>query len=1101
MNKYRFARLPRLTAGMSAALLTALCAFGGDTAEYRDSGVNLLRADKIEPAYMHGKVSAFKGLLMNDMARGRYAEQMKRPIEEECFKISVDGDVGTISFSDPLAAPYVRNPGELIHLYTCVDPMPPAQGFRCTGRVRFNKGNLRLSNGLSFKPGPDWQKFDYTGRPFFILLTPAPGAAFSIADFKMTPVYPEIGGAIALPDGGKLTRLLIPENADYITRWGIAMWRGWLWKLTGVALPITEVGEVVPTSGAFAAVRDRELERGWDLQVNSEGITLKYAEEDDIVPALFDYLRLGLNCAFYASDCEKLPPLPVAELPAIDRRARPRYNAFVSSEAQHVKSGGKCGMMRYIRNDADYFHMYNSDWIHIQNILIPVELYYKDHPEYFMMNADGRREVSFRPGFTHPCFSNRAAREVMLKGIADYARAQKGGSTRLTFEPGDTEKFCLCPECVAFNGTDKTNSDLLMDFSNAAAAELKKVNPELKLLRCAYLNRCYPPKKVKPADNIDVFFCLTEHVMPCTLHIDCEKNREGMKMAEEWKRALGDDASRMGFMTYDDARPLQAVRTAEYLNRFGNGDFYMFQWHYTPRALHFVMPRWNLGEDADKLMEEFDLNYYGKAGGIMHEITMLLDEYGRDYEHREGESAKTSLFCGHRGCRTTVLTRAQLDKIYALFDKAVAAAGDDKVLRARIFEEKKYVLAEDFNRFGPATCKNDEELKAIAGRLTDFIRMARETPARFAKVSMDQDMRGFILAATGLSIPNTGKFWANEPYVDKLLADPMAELSPRQQRIPGGFYFRTQTMRGADGPLVYSYQCTPRYCTILRRSGSGKDAVTVKLTLGEAPAAATFLAIEGQDDDKPGSCDMRVTVNGHTVFSGRNPLPEGKWGRVCVTVPAGVLKAGDNIVAVANTTPDLPSRSVRFTDPEQGKNDPQWGWIALSEMYYMDPNGDFDRFLKGATFPWHFSSTPKRGATKSRISGGKLELVGGEFGAVYFGSHNTPKLAALPGSQVKISVRASGKGNLRMGLWNYLPYRMSAGNQVMELGGYSGAGTNLLPWTDSRPFRLGDKAGEFVCELTVPANGGLFIPRVYAEDGGNATVTNFRMDILPPKSE
>ena len=34
------------------------------------------------------------------------------------------------------------------------------------------------------------------------------------------------------------------------------MWQAWLWKLTGVALPVEAVPEVKPMQGAFAAIPD-----------------------------------------------------------------------------------------------------------------------------------------------------------------------------------------------------------------------------------------------------------------------------------------------------------------------------------------------------------------------------------------------------------------------------------------------------------------------------------------------------------------------------------------------------------------------------------------------------------------------------------------------------------------------------------------------------------------------------------------------------------------------------------------------------------------------------------------------------------------------------
>ena len=1101
---------------LSAFALICAAALGTAAGEYADAEVNLLRADKIEPAYMHDKITGVRGYMMNDIARNNYTVGHRKYIAgEECLKVDVNKDgEATISYPDPLPAPYAENPGPNVHLYIGIDPQPPAETFRISGRVKLDKGALQLSNGPKFKPAPDWQKFDYQGKPFFILITPAAGAHISFADIKMTPVYPAIGGGIALPDGGRLTRLLLPKNADFVTRWGVAMWRGWLWKLTGVALPIVTVDKVEPAEGAFAATVDPSLKRGWRLAVGKNGITLTCSEEDDIVPALFDYLRMGLDCAFYGPDCAKMPTLPVAELPAIDRLTKPRYRAILQSSHYPLYSGGKIGPARYVRNDVNYYHLNYPDWIHILNTAIPQELYFKDHPEYFMMDASGNRVVAFRPSFTHQCFTNPGARRVMLKGLTDIAKMQKGFH-RMCFEPGDTDLFCLCPECVAFSGTKKTNIDLLMDFTNQVARAVREIDPEFKILRCAYLSRCYPPKKVKVEENIHIFDCLTEHALPCTIHVECERNREKLKMLGEWKRALGDDASRLGFMTYDDARPLQYVRMAEYLNQFGSGDFYMFYWHYTPQAINFVLPRWNLGEDADKLMEEFDFHYFGKAGKEMHKITLFIDEYGKNFKHGPGEGRLTALFCGHQQHTRTWLDRAALDQIYSMFDEAIKAAGDDKTVRARIFREKKYVLAEDLIRYGSASCATDAELDAFIRRLVDFITMAREAPQYFGAITPDQDMRSFLLANTGLVIPNTGKFWAKEPYVDKFLADPKSFFSSAD-RIPGGWYFKPLAMRGAESPVVYGYQCPPRYSVVLRRPADPDGApqsgyapagaalppdrskATITMKLDYTPEAPSFLAIEGQDDDKPGTSLMRVTVNGKVVFSGPNRLPELSWGRMGLNIPAGVLKAGDNTIVIANITPNRPPRSGRFTDPDEAAKDPQWGWIVISEACWIDPNHDFRLFLDGSDkTPWVFHDGNSR---SSGVHGeGKAELNGGEVGPNYLGAgHNCPKIAITPGARVKVTVTASGSGAVRMGLWDYRPYKGTDGN-FFTPGGFCGGHTKLLPRRSTPAFELSAAPKTFSYVLTPPAGTGQILPRIFSDKDTKAVVTDFRMELLPPE--
>ena len=102
---------------MSKFISVALLAIGCLTstlaaAEFKDAEVNLFRADKIEPAYIHGKVTAVSGYTMRDRARDRYIAKHRQNFSgEDCFKIDVRDGVMTLSFPDPLPAPYAENRG------------------------------------------------------------------------------------------------------------------------------------------------------------------------------------------------------------------------------------------------------------------------------------------------------------------------------------------------------------------------------------------------------------------------------------------------------------------------------------------------------------------------------------------------------------------------------------------------------------------------------------------------------------------------------------------------------------------------------------------------------------------------------------------------------------------------------------------------------------------------------------------------------------------------------------------------------------------------------------------------------------------------------
>ncbi|MDD5727114.1 MAG: hypothetical protein PHV59_00995, partial [Victivallales bacterium] len=204
--------------------------------------INLLYTGDFKPVVMHGRPSAAYGWSLNDLARLMYRYRSKSGkylSGENCFSLGFKDGAMTISFPDPLHPFYKDYWLEFSSQVS--QPAPPAPQYLAAGRVKFNKGLIVLGNGKVLRPGEDWQAFEFkTARSFdqFKIYPKAGGAAFSVADFKNLAVYPRIGGEINLPDGGKLTRLLLPEDASYLMRWSIALWRGGLWKLTGTSLPL-----------------------------------------------------------------------------------------------------------------------------------------------------------------------------------------------------------------------------------------------------------------------------------------------------------------------------------------------------------------------------------------------------------------------------------------------------------------------------------------------------------------------------------------------------------------------------------------------------------------------------------------------------------------------------------------------------------------------------------------------------------------------------------------------------------------------------------------------------------------------------------------------
>jgi beta-N-acetylglucosaminidase len=79
--------------------------------------------------------------------------------------------------------------------------------------------------------------------------------------------------------------------------------------------------------------------------------------------------------------------------------------------------------------------------------------------------------------------------------------------------------------------------------------------------------------------------------------------------------------------------------------------------------------------------------------------------------------------------------------------------------------------------------------------------------------------------------------------------------------------------------------------------------MTGNFPLHSAPSEPQFLFLEAMDDDAPGPCHVRVTLNGRELLSGPSGFPNAHWFCRRLAIPAGTLQVGTNTLSVLNEEP------------------------------------------------------------------------------------------------------------------------------------------------------------------------------------------------------
>ena len=130
--------------------------------------------------------------------------------------------------------------------------------------------------------------------------------------------------------------------------------------------------------------------------------------------------------------------------------------------------------------------------LHVAGHLMPRELF-QQHPEYFRMDANGKRTNDY-----NFCVSNPAALELIAEHAAELAGALYGSDHNFYFWMDDGRDIhCHCPRCKQLSPSDQ---QLLV--INRMLLEIKKYIPDARMAYLAYVDSIVSPVKVKAEKGV-----------------------------------------------------------------------------------------------------------------------------------------------------------------------------------------------------------------------------------------------------------------------------------------------------------------------------------------------------------------------------------------------------------------------------------------------------------------------------------------------------------------------------------------------------------------------------------------------------------------------
>jgi hypothetical protein len=166
---------------------------------------------------------------------------------------------------------------------------------------------------------------------------------------------------------------------------------------------------------------------------------------------------------------------------------------------------------------------------------------------------------------------------------------------------------------------------------------------------------------------------------------------------------------------------------------------------------------------VEKEIDSFMSLYYGKeAGPVVREyFNLIYSEIRRRPVHQMCEGPNPGL-----------VTQEFARKGYELFERAMAAAGNNEEYRQRIADEKLFLLFTDLNNHNKNNGIALKDMESYAKRLAEFTRLARDRELKSHE--RRKTMTEFFKNTAGIEFSVDP--WYSDPKVEEFLRDPGALL-------------------------------------------------------------------------------------------------------------------------------------------------------------------------------------------------------------------------------------------------------------------------------------------------------------------------------------
>ncbi len=315
-------------------------------------------------------------------------------------------------------------------------------------------------------------------------------------------------------------------------------------------------------------------------------------------------------------------------------------------------------------------------WVHTFNELVPPQIYYKSHPEYFALVKGTRLP-------TQLCLSNPAVLEITVQNLRKKI-AQNPSAKYWSVSQNDNRDYCTCDSCKALDEREGSPSGSIINFVNKVADQF----PDKMISTLAYEYGRHAPKTLKPHDNVNIMLCSIEAYRDKPIKDDTS-SAEFVKDVQDWGKIAKDIIVWDYVIQFNHLlSPFPNLHVLqpniqffaengvnaifEQGNREVGGEFAALRSYLISKLL------WDSYLNIDSVMNDFLFGYYGSAGKPIREYIDLM----REELIKGGKPLR--IFGSPNEASDTYLTPALIAKYNVLFDEAEKLVADSAEILERV---------------------------------------------------------------------------------------------------------------------------------------------------------------------------------------------------------------------------------------------------------------------------------------------------------------------------------------------------------------------------------------------------------------------------------